>query len=419
MNTNIIVRKRKSAKFGVVYEYRFETASVNGQRKWISKSGFETEEIARSEGIKAFEEYNNCGTLTKPATMSFADFLEHWIQNDCIHTLNEITIANYRRKIKNLIIPYIGKYQLKTINRDKLQNLLAILHDKGYSKNTIISIKGILSKCFNYAIYSGFLEKTPAVKLRIPKNENTTVPTRSEPHIYLTKEQIASIFTRFPITSSAHIPLMIGLHCGLRLAEVFALTWDDIDFEKKKISVNKQIQWRQFSRTDEEKKLTNGKASENSGCWYFSSPKYNSVRVIEMDDELLNLLQKTYENKQKAEDYFAERYYHYYLTDKKEITTTKTEKEVKFVCIREDGTYVSSRAMQHASRVIHYELGIKDFDFHSLRHTHATVLLEHNAPLKYIQQRLGHKKIDITINVYQHLTKELTQKGVEVLNSMF
>ena len=212
---------------------------------------------------------------------------------------------------------------------------------------------------------------------------------------------------------------MIGLHCGLRLAEVFALTWDDIDFEKKKISVNKQIQWRQFSRTDEEKKLTNGKASENSGCWYFSSPKYNSVRVIEMDDELLNLLQKTYENKQKAEDYFAERYYHYYLTDKKEITTTKTEKEVKFVCIREDGTYVSSRAMQQDSRVIHYELGIKDFDFHSLRHTHATVLLEHNAPLKYIQQRLGHKKIDITINVYQHLTKELTQKGVEVLNSMF
>ena len=75
--------------------------------------------------------------------------------------------------------------------------------------------------------------------------------------------------------------------------------------------------------------------------------------------------------------------------------------------------------MQHTSRVIHNDLNIKEFDFHSLRHTHATVLLEKGAPLKYIQQRLGHKKIDVTLNVYQHLTEELTQRGVNVLNKIF
>ena len=75
--------------------------------------------------------------------------------------------------------------------------------------------------------------------------------------------------------------------------------------------------------------------------------------------------------------------------------------------------------MQHTSRIIHNDLNIKDFDYHSLRHTHATVLLENNAPLKFIQQRLGHKKIDVTINVYQHLTEDLRLAGVSVLNDIF
>ena len=87
--------------------------------------------------------------------------------------------------------------------------------------------------------------------------------------------------------------------------------------------------------------------------------------------------------------------------------------------MRENGSYITSRTMQHTSRVIHNNLKIKDFDYHSLRHTHATVLLENNAPLKYIQARLGHKKIDVTLNVYQHLTDNLRQTGIDVLNEIF
>ena len=116
--------------------------------------------------------------------------------------------------------------------------------------------------------------KTPAINLKIPKSENTEIPTRISPHIYLTQEQREKIFDRFPIGSSAYLPLMIGLRCGLRLGEAYALTWEDIDLEKKTISINKQIQWRRFKRTQEEKRLTNGKAMDNCGCWYFSSTKY-------------------------------------------------------------------------------------------------------------------------------------------------
>jgi integrase len=212
---------------------------------------------------------------------------------------------------------------------------------------------------------------------------------------------------------------MIGLHCGLRLGEAFALTWNDIDLEQRKISVNKQIQWRQFKRTDEEKKINNGRNTDDCGCWYFSSTKYKSDRILEIDNELYSLLFEEKKRQNGAENYLEDRFIRYFENDKKEITREKTEKEIRFVCIRDDGSYITPRTMQHTSRIIHYDLNIHDFDYHSLRHTHATVLLENGAPLKYIQQRLGHKKIDITVNVYQHLTDNLRQMGTNILNSIF
>jgi len=58
--------------------------------------------------------------------------------------------------------------------------------------------------------------------------------------------------------------------------------------------------------------------------------------------------------------------------------------------VREDGSYINSRTIDHASRVIHYELGIKHFEYHTLRHTHATALDTNGASLLDIKERLGH-----------------------------
>ena len=76
--------------------------------------------------------------------------------------------------------------------------------------------------------------------------------------------------------------------------------------------------------------------------------------------------------------------------------------------------------MQHTSSIIHHQLGYPEFDFHSLRHTHATMLMENGAPPVYIQKRLGHKKIDETLNIYaNHLTDTVRSQGVAVLNNIY
>lgn len=64
-------------------------------------------------------------------------------------------------------------------------------------------------------------------------------------------------------------------------------------------------------------------------------------------------------------------------------------------------------------------MGIPDFDFHSLRHTHASMLAEAGAPANYVSHRLGHKNVSTTLNVYYHLTETMTQNGDKYLEEKF
>ena len=214
-------------------------------------------------------------------------------------------------------------------------------------------------------------------------------------------------------------------------AEIFALTWEDIDFKNKTLSVNRQVQWKSVKRSEEEKKRTNG-TSQSNGYWYFSEPKYNSGRTIEIDDILLNILHKEYRKQIKAKDYYEENYEQYYCEDK--LTFTKSDYHtpinkisqnvsaniIDFICRRENGSYISPRTMQHTSHVIHTELNYPEFDTHSLRHTHGTMLRENGAEFVYIQRRLGHKDLSSTIRIYtNHLTESMKEKGELAINNMF
>ena len=74
--------------------------------------------------------------------------------------------------------------------------------------------------------------------------------------------------------------------------------------------------------------------------------------------------------------------------------------------------------MQHCGRIIHYELGMMDYDYHSLRHTHATMLIENGAPIKDVQHRLGHKSVQVTLDIYSHVTVKMQNQTIDVLNNI-
>ena len=416
-----------------MYEYRFEIASIDGKRQWKTKCGFKTMTEARREGKAALLAYEQAGQIVVKDRISVADFLSYWMENDCMIELKPTTIKNYKKTVEKILEPKIGSYRLKSLTREILQALIIDLFDQGYSYNSLTSIKGVLTKSMNFALDNHYITNSPAVRLKIPKNKIPKVPTRSAPHYYIDRETMSKVFERFPETSPSHIPLKLGYECGLRLGEVFGLCWDDVDFKNKVIYINRQVQWYQDrERTSLSKVEKNGTSESGDGFWYFAPPKYNSYRKVEISNELADLLFREQARQSRASEYYGIYYTYYYsecaisingetpktVNGINRISKDENGYPVHFVCIRDNGTFISPRTMQHVSRVIKKEI-TKQFDFHSLRKTHASMLAEMGVEQKYIQTRLGHANLDMTINVYECTTDMMRERGRSALNRLY
>lgn len=390
-----------TTKRGKFWQYAFETAPVNGKRKRITKSGFKTKAMALEAGTIAFAEYNNCGVSFIPSEMSYNDYLDFWIKEYCEINLKYETVNNYKKRIRLHIKPALGIYKISSITTQSIQKLINELAKKGYSRNTLSTVKGIISVSLDYAYQQKMIRENPALYAKLPAPRSESIKLREEPNVYLSAEKIEKIFKRFPEGHPAHLPLMIAYRCGTRLGETYALTWDCVDLENKTITINKQIQW-----------------NANKGLWYFSAPKYNSYRTISLDNELAALLMREKTKQQRAKEYYDEYYAKYFVDDTNHLNT-ETGREIDLVLVRENGTYTQARTMTHAARMIHYELGIMDFTFHSLRHTHATMLAENDVPIKYVSERLGHKDSATTMRIYQHVTQKMVEDSNDIIERMY
>ena len=399
----------RTRKRGDKWQYSFEGAPVGGKRTTISKSGFRTKSEALTAGRKAMEQYLRGGIVEDSNHISFADYLDLWMDLYCKVNLKGTTILNYTKKINNLIRPRLGNFKLTSLNPATLQEFVNGLFREGYSRNTISVAKGILTKSLAYAVTPlRYLLTSPAsyVKMPSPRSEGNK-KLRSAPHVYLKPEEIQKMLARFPEGTASYIPLLIGYKCGLRIGEAFALMWMDIDLEAKTLSVQRQIQWHEANKVTGER-----------GYWYFSDPKYNSNRVIELSMDVVELLQRERLRQLEAREFYKSAYICYYVDENQILNTEQRGEPVDMLMVRQDGSYIIPRNMQHVSNVARFELGLAKFDYHSLRHTHATMLLENGAPPIYVQHRLGHKNIDVTLQIYQHLTDKMTAEGCKILDSI-
>lgn len=381
-------------KRGDKWQYRFEAANVGGKRKQISKSGFRTKKEALEAGTKALAEYNNAGTHFVPTSVSVADYFEFWIQNGATVIHKETTVNTYSWCIKKQIIPRIGQYRLSTLTPTVLTEMINQMKINGYSKSTITVTKAVLSSALDYAVEPlRYIKDNPMRYVRTPKIERET-----EKREVISDENWQKIIERFPSDSRFYTPLMIGYYCGTRISECTALTWNDIDFDNCTIDINKQILY--------------------SKGWKYSTPKQSSSRVIKFGKTLKEVLIREKERQENNEAEYAEFYTKIYKRNGFLIQSQEylPYERVYPVCLKDDGHITTYRSFLYATRVISNDLGI-NFDYHSLRHTHATKLIEGGANLKAVQTRLGHKDISTTLQVYSHTTKGMEQEAVDIFEN--
>lgn len=403
------VRKR-----GKVYEYNFDVAKIEGKRKRITKSGFKTKSEALKQGTIAYNEYLNTGKSFSVNEMSYSDFLDYWLDNHCKINLKYHTIEAYSNIVKTHLKPNLGFYKLSQITKPTLQDFLNKIYvEKAYSKNFLNNIRKVLKCSFNYAVDNEYVKVNSAANLKLPKYDEQP---KDVAHIFTT-EEINTILDRFKNNHCVYYAFLTAYCTGLRIAEVFALTWDDIDFKNKTISVNKNILKKNQAGGTKGRHLS----GNSTTVWYFGTCKtQTSYRIVPIGDTLLKALKEYKEEQEIHKLNYGDTYMKHYKKNVINPYNNKTETKivnayseidvalpkVDFVFVKNNGVYEGTDSTKYPFKVIHYELGIP-CRFHDFRDTHATKLIESGADIKAVSKRLGHRNIDITYNIYVRVTEKM------------
>lgn len=372
--------KGGTRKRGKKWYYYFDVSTVDGKRKKIERVGGNTKKEAEAALRNAINEYERKGSYSKETNISFSDYLDYWFKEYVEVNCKYNTISRYETAIRVHIKPSLGIYKLKNITPYILQEFFNNKFKDGYSKKTLNVFYGILSSSLKMAVYPyEFINDDPIRYIKMPKYNNLTLKNVEEKLKIISLEEFDAICDRFPQGTPYYIPFMIGFYTGMRIGEVTALSWDDIDLENKTISVTKNL------------------VMKDNGEFDIETPKTkSSIRTISIGDTLVKTLKK--HKTWQIENRF--KYYNFYNVS-------------DFVCTKEDGSIVTKYTISYAVKVINKELHIP-FSFHSLRHTHATILLENSANIKDIQVRLGHSNIKTTMDTYSHVTEKMSLDSVNI-----
>lgn len=221
---------------GSVWQYRFEVAPIDGKRKQVSKSGFKTKKEAEIAGTKAMAEHNQSGQTFTPATISVADYLDFWMDSCVKMNLKYNTQQAYRNIVDKHLKPNLGHYRLQSLQAATIQEYTNGLKIKGLSRSHTVGIVTTLSGALRYAVEPlHYIQFNPCDYIKYPKfNEN-----KKEKRYIIDLETFDKITDRFKEPSPFYLPLMIGFHTGLRVGEIFGLTWENIDLDSRTLTVEK------------------------------------------------------------------------------------------------------------------------------------------------------------------------------------
>ena len=308
----------------------------------------------------------------------YKDWIYEWLIEKKEY-IKESTYANYSNNIFNHIIPKLGDYSLNEIDHKILQKFLLDLFKNGkndgnggLAEKTIKDISIILKGSLKKAINEGKM-KHIELTFYYPKSN-------IEKNIYILTKKEQNKITDYVINnlSSKNIGLLISLYSGIRIGELCALKWEDIDFKKSLVYINKTMQ-----------RIYIKDKNDNTSKIIITSPKTkNANREIPINKNFLELLKKV-------------------KSSKNNYVLTGTEK------------YLEPRSYRKHFEKVLKELKIKHFNFHSLRHTFATNCISLGVDYKTVSEILGHSNVNITLNLYIHPRLSQKKKCIDLVCKVF
>lgn len=310
---------------------------------------------------------------------TFRNYASYWIKTKQFET-RETTFGNYCSKLKNHIIPLLGDIPCDKFNNKLLQQFAYWASQKGGAnqrglsektiKDTLILIKSIIRDGQEEGVFPDFV----IGRTKVPKKlclETTKKTYTEEEYKKIIKYLLDHMTTQ-------GLGILIGIYTGMRIGEICALKWEDIDLENKLIRVNKTVS-----------RVYNPLFTGKEKCKVVITPgkTQNSRRVIPIADVLYKVLKKM-----KNKD-------NYYVT-------TGTAKS------HEPRTYRT-----HYKNIID-KCGVEYIKFHALRHSFASINIENGTDAKTVSEILGHADISITLQAYTHTSNKAKTKAINKFNNM-
>ncbi|WP_322922930.1 site-specific integrase [Paenibacillus campi] len=353
-----------------------------GNRKTTTRRGFKTKREAQ-EVARLMETQREDGTLAIERQDALVkDYLEEWLVVFKQGTVRENTYKQYQNAVFKHLIPALGYFKVKEISQGMMQKTINELADSKLSRRSVEIILQVMSNAANKAIELKIVRDNFCRGVKIP-NKKIVAPKKKHVGNFLTKEEIPmfleaarSIHWRY------YLGFKIMIYMGYRKGETFGLWPEDIDFDSKMITINRTLHFDKEELED-----------------MFGPPKTDaSYRESLADDMLLFEIKKQISFRKQA--IFAMR--------------DEYRSETNLLICRGNGQPVAKSTLHRAFKAALKKSGItREVTVHGLRHTHAVMMLESGASLKEVQEKLGHSSLDVSADVYSHITEKIERRSVD------
>ncbi|WP_317853780.1 tyrosine-type recombinase/integrase [Chakrabartyella piscis] len=352
----------------------------NGKQKRKSFYGKTRKEV-QEQMTEALNDVNK-GAYIEPSNVTLNEWLDFWLEEYKRPNVQPKTYLGAASEARLHIRPQLGECKLQDLRPEQLQKFINGFVGEGYKESSIDRLRVLLKSALQQAADNDLIRKNPMTTVKTPKS------TKISKKRTLTLDEQKKFIEAAQYHKSGDICILILL-TGLRVGEAKALTWSDIDFEGKLLTVTKNVQY--------VKNLETGKYEH-----VIYPPKTEAgTRIVPLIPQAVQLLLEKLENQRK---FF------------KFLNIPHDESTLIFPSPY-TGTYYLSPSINNAVQAICKTIGVSDISTHCLRHTFATQCYESGIDLKIIQEILGHSSINMTADIYTHVSQSIISTAIQKLSN--